>query len=446
MPHDVIMPALGMAQDTGLIVAWLKAPGDAVKAGDPLMEVETDKATMEVEAQSDGYLTEIRAEAGANVPVGRVVAVIGDSPDAEATAAAPEASTEPATPSAPTAEDLPNGQPVIMPALGMAQDTGLLVAWHKAPGDAVAADDVLLEVETDKSTMEVPAGVSGFVAALLAEAGQEVPVGETIALISAEKPANPVARPRGNGPAPAPAAPQPTAPPAAKAAEPAAPAPTRPKPATQRAIPAPGGRILASPKARRLAAEQGLDLARLVAAGVPQPYHVADLETLRALRAPAEQAAPATAAASLHLTAAVAAKGLDTFLDWIAAEAGARADPGAVLAGLAAGALRPNADGALTVAVESFGQRRVYADPDRAGLGRAPQGEGAPALILRDLRGSALTGLRLGPEEAPVLTLTGRDPLTLTLEAAAGALTPAAALDLMTGFAGRLEEPLRHLL
>jgi pyruvate/2-oxoglutarate dehydrogenase complex dihydrolipoamide acyltransferase (E2) component len=54
MPHDVIMPALGMAQDTGLIVSWLKKPGDAVKTGDALFEVETDKAVMEVEAVADG--------------------------------------------------------------------------------------------------------------------------------------------------------------------------------------------------------------------------------------------------------------------------------------------------------------------------------------------------------------------------------------------------------
>ena len=81
---------------------------------------------------------------------------------------------------------------VIMPALGMAQDTGLIVAWQKAPGDAVAAGDVLFEVETDKSTVEVEASHDGFVAALLAEAGEEAPVGSVIALISAEKPENPV--------------------------------------------------------------------------------------------------------------------------------------------------------------------------------------------------------------------------------------------------------------
>ncbi len=81
MPHEVIMPALGMAQDTGQIVAWLKQPGDAVKAGDALMEVETDKATMEVEAAADGYLTDVRAAAGDNVPVGDVVAMISESAD-----------------------------------------------------------------------------------------------------------------------------------------------------------------------------------------------------------------------------------------------------------------------------------------------------------------------------------------------------------------------------
>ena len=78
MRHDVIMPALGMAQDSGVIVAWHKAAGDAVAKGDVLFEVETDKATMEVEAQADGFLNGVRAQAGEEVPVGNVIAVIGD--------------------------------------------------------------------------------------------------------------------------------------------------------------------------------------------------------------------------------------------------------------------------------------------------------------------------------------------------------------------------------
>ena len=68
-PHDVIMPALGMAQETGKIVAWQKSEGDAVKTGDVLFEVETDKATMEVEAQADGFLNGVRTGAGEDVPV-----------------------------------------------------------------------------------------------------------------------------------------------------------------------------------------------------------------------------------------------------------------------------------------------------------------------------------------------------------------------------------------
>ncbi len=76
MPTDVIMPALGLAQDTGKIVRWLKSEGDAVEKGEPLMEIETDKVTVEVEAPADGTLAGVRAGEGAEVPVGEVVAFL----------------------------------------------------------------------------------------------------------------------------------------------------------------------------------------------------------------------------------------------------------------------------------------------------------------------------------------------------------------------------------
>ncbi|MEX1663614.1 biotin/lipoyl-containing protein [Thioclava sp. 15-R06ZXC-3] len=434
MSHDVIMPALGMAQETGLIVAWLKAPDDVVKTGDPLMEVETDKATMEVEAQADGYLTGIRAQAGENVPVGEVVAQISDTPEdtAQAPASDPNAEAE-AAPETSDASDIPEGAQIIMPALGMAQDTGHLTAWHKAPGDAVSAEDILLEVETDKSAVEVPAGQSGYIAALLAEPGEDVPVGTVIAVISAQKPDNPVMRSAKVTNAPAPKS---------EAAPPAQTAPdkgSKPVPFTAQQQ----GRILASPKMRRQATLEWLDLERLIEAGVPQPYHMADLDQLRSLTttAASAQAIPQQAA-SRHLTAELSADGLADFLNWIETETGAPADSSAVLAGLAAGAL---ADTTI-VAVERFGHRRHFAAPAQHPLGHAPETEDAPTLILRDLRGSALTGLHLGPEDAPVLTLTGRASLTLTLEAGSAQMTPATALDLITGFAARLEMPLRHLL
>ena len=158
---------------------------------------------------------------------------------------------------------------VIMPALGMAQDTGLIVAWRKSAGDEVAADDVLFEVETDKSTMEVEAGADGFVAGLLAEAGEEVPVGRVIATISREKPANPI-HASATTAVVAPAQKQPEVPAERPKAETASPVPRSGERAG--AVPvAFAGRVLASPKARRLAAEQGLDLARLAASGHPMP-------------------------------------------------------------------------------------------------------------------------------------------------------------------------------
>ena len=428
-PHEIIMPALGMAQDTGVIVGWLKAPGDAVKAGDALFEVETDKATMEVEAPVDGYLTDVQAEAGAEVPVGDVIALISATAEDSGTLAPAAAATPEGTSG--DAEALPEGAEVIMPALGMAQDTGLIVAWHKAPGDAVSAGDILFEVETDKSTMEVEAGHDGFVAALLAEAGEEAPVGDVIAIISREKPEAPVQRSVAAGGVPAPASP-------AKAdAPPAEAAPAAPKPAP--ATPARGdGRILASPKARRLALEEGLDLNRLVEAGHPQPYHVRDLDTLRGLPDSAPAAAPAGAAAR-RLTAE-AADGFSDFAAW-ASETTGLTDPAALLAGMAAASLGRKA----VVAVERFGDSRRF--DATAILSETTESGDAPALRLRDMRGSALRCVNIGPEEVPVLTLTmGDSGLSITLECGADQLSPADALALISNFAGRMEQPLRHLL
>ncbi|PKQ02587.1 MAG: dihydrolipoamide acetyltransferase, partial [Alphaproteobacteria bacterium HGW-Alphaproteobacteria-11] len=95
MPHEVIMPALGMAQETGVLVSWLKRSGDAVRAGEPLMEVETDKAVMEVEAQASGWLTDVRAAAGDAVPVGAVIARIAQAkPDAPQAPPGPQAAAK----------------------------------------------------------------------------------------------------------------------------------------------------------------------------------------------------------------------------------------------------------------------------------------------------------------------------------------------------------------
>src|SRR5947208_13500194 len=87
MPVDVIMPMLGMNQDTGKVVRWLRADGDEVAKGDPLLEVETDKVTVEIEAPAAGTLSGVVAADGAEVPVGQAIAVIlaaGEAPSANA--------------------------------------------------------------------------------------------------------------------------------------------------------------------------------------------------------------------------------------------------------------------------------------------------------------------------------------------------------------------------
>lgn len=76
MATNVIMPALGLAQETGIVLEWLKAPGESVKKGEPLLQIETDKATLEIEAPATGKLVHVSATAGDEVPVGEVIAMI----------------------------------------------------------------------------------------------------------------------------------------------------------------------------------------------------------------------------------------------------------------------------------------------------------------------------------------------------------------------------------
>lgn len=450
MPHEVIMPALGMAQDTGKIIAWLKQPGDAVSEGDPLFEVETDKAAMEVQAQADGFLGQVRASAGEDVPVGQVVAIIAGSQEEARVEDAPAPPSAQAEPEGQDGDGLPEGEQVIMPALGMAQDTGLIVSWAKQPGDPVSADDVLLEVETDKSVMEVTAGHDGFVAAILADAQQAVPVGSVIAVISASRPAHPIRRSAAGKAVPVTgndASPEPAAMPAPPSVAPSGPAPV-PVP------PSPGGRILASPKARRIAAEEGLDLALLAANGVTQPYHVADLERLRALATSQGSATgPGVSGSVLNVSARVSAEGFDDFIAWLDQDGGTRIAPRLAWLRFAGAALREatgTEDGTIVVELRN-GQapKGRYADPGHARLSGAltEAGDTAPDLVLRDFTGTAVVAASALASAAPVLTV-GRDggSHTITLDYREERLSEAQAFSLVDAFAGRLADPLRHLL
>ncbi len=135
MPTNVIMPALGVAQETGRVLRWIKPDGAQIQKGEPLIEIETDKATVEIEAPASGYLTQVTAHEGDDVPVGRTIAVISETAVAQAARPASSQSTAPH----------PAQQPSASPkARRMARERGLDVAAlsGSGPGGAVVAADV----------------------------------------------------------------------------------------------------------------------------------------------------------------------------------------------------------------------------------------------------------------------------------------------------------------
>src|SRR2546425_6152889 len=89
MPTNIIMPALELAQETGKVLRWLKSPGDTVQKGEPIVEIETDKVTVEIEAPAAGVLRDVSAQAGDVVPVGRTIATVFAAGEAGAGAPAP---------------------------------------------------------------------------------------------------------------------------------------------------------------------------------------------------------------------------------------------------------------------------------------------------------------------------------------------------------------------
>jgi pyruvate dehydrogenase E2 component (dihydrolipoamide acetyltransferase) len=149
------MPALGMAQETGKLVRWLKAEGDEVAKGEPLMEVETDKATVEIEAPASGRLAAVTAAGGDDIAVGQAIAVILGAGESAADVT-PRASAIPMTPVLPAAERAPQGAgmrhappsgraPASPKARRLAAERGVDITQVRGsgPGGAIVEEDVL---------------------------------------------------------------------------------------------------------------------------------------------------------------------------------------------------------------------------------------------------------------------------------------------------------------
>ena len=244
------MPKLGMDMEEGVVGAWRKKEGETVQKGEILAEIESDKAMVEVEAPKTGTLLKIFCQEGDSVPCGTPIAFIGQPGEAIPDPAAPAAAA-PAEAAAPAAAPAANSDLFFcMPKLGMDMEEGVVGAWRKAEGETVQKGEILAEIESDKAMVEVEAPKSGTLLKIFCQEGDAVPCGTPIAFIGQ----------------PGEAVPDPSAPVAA-------PAPVEAAPAAQAPVAAPvaakrdDGRIIASPRARRAAANGEVDLSAVAGTG-----------------------------------------------------------------------------------------------------------------------------------------------------------------------------------
>ncbi|WP_316785806.1 2-oxo acid dehydrogenase subunit E2 [Pedobacter frigiditerrae] len=309
MADIVKMPKMSDTMTEGVMAKWHKKVGDKVKSGDVLAEVETDKATMDLESYWDGTLLFVGVEEGKAVPVDAVIAVIGkegedykaaleaesgsqksESPKEEAPKE--EAKTEsPAQGGGLSEEELSKkGVTVIrMPLLSDTMTEGVIAEWHKKVGDKVKDDDILADVETDKATMEVMGYATGTLLHVGVNKGEAAKVNGIIAIVGPE--GTDISSILANGDAPAkPTADKSADAPVKEAKTEAAPAQEE-APATTNSN---GGRIIASPLAKKIAKDKGIDLAQVAGSAEGGRIIKKDIENYKPAAAPAKTDAPAS--------------------------------------------------------------------------------------------------------------------------------------------------------
>ncbi|HRE16223.1 MAG TPA: E3 binding domain-containing protein, partial [Rhodocyclaceae bacterium] len=260
---EVKVPDIGDFDAVPVIELFVKV-GDSIKLEDPIVTLESDKATMDVPSSATGVVKEILVKLGDKVAEGAVLICVEADGAAAATAApAPAAAT--AAPAAPTAAPAAPA-PVTVAGTGPVEvkvpdigdfDAVPVIELFVKPGDSIKVDDPIVTLESDKATMDVPSTVSGTVKEVRVKLGDKVGEGAVLIVVEGAASAAPVV----SAPAPAPvAAPAPTAAPA-PAAKPAAAAEPLPAP-----LPA-GSKVHASPSVRAVARELGVDLSRVRATG-----------------------------------------------------------------------------------------------------------------------------------------------------------------------------------
>lgn len=304
MAEVILMPRLSDTMTEGVIAAWHKKVGDSVKKGDLLAEIETDKATMELESYKDGVLLHIGADKGGKLQVNDLLAIIGqkgedisqhlnggasapaapakeEAPKAEAAAPAPKAA-------APSLDLSKMEEVVLMPRLSDTMTEGVIAAWHKQVGDSVKKGDLLAEIETDKATMELESYKNGKLLFQGAEKGQKIAVNDLLCIIGEEGKVDVdaiVAASKGETSG--------AAQPQEAGAQSEAEAPAQQAAVNgQQSAASTDGRIKASPLAKKLAAEKGIDLSQVQGSGDNGRITKNDIENYKPQAQPAQAAQP----------------------------------------------------------------------------------------------------------------------------------------------------------
>ncbi|MCA3451929.1 MAG: 2-oxoglutarate dehydrogenase complex dihydrolipoyllysine-residue succinyltransferase [Rhodobacter sp.] len=278
MAAEIRVPALGESVTEATVATWFKKLGDPVAVDEMLCELETDKVTVEVPSPVAGRLVEIVAAEGTTVGVGALLGQVGEAPSA----AAPEKHSEiaAAQPGAKEGKMID----VMVPTLGESVTEATVSTWFKKPGDSVAQDEMLCELETDKVSVEVPSPAAGVLTEIIAPEGTTVAANARLAVISTDA--------------------------KAVAAAPAAAAAPAPAPVAASAAPAPARDVEDAPAAKKAMAEAGIS--RDAVTGTGRDGRAMKEDVARAVAAaalaPAPAAAPVAAAPRAPVSADDAAR------------------------------------------------------------------------------------------------------------------------------------------
>jgi pyruvate dehydrogenase E2 component (dihydrolipoamide acetyltransferase) len=268
MAKDIRLPKLGQTMEEGTVVRCLVNVGDQVKRDQVIFEIETDKATMEMESPVDGFVKNILVNVGQTLPVNDPMMIIGEKDEQVSQSfietllkgAITDAVEQTASQSTTSVAAPASARIIDLQKLGQTMEEGTIVSCRVKVGDEVKRGDVVFDIETDKATMEMESPADGFVKAIIFDVGQTVPVGSPLIVLGAKDETMSqgyIDALKGGKPAEA----QPS--PAAVSSVPSLATAVSAAPVAAESA----GRIFASPRAKMAAKEAGVSLAGIAGTG-----------------------------------------------------------------------------------------------------------------------------------------------------------------------------------